>query len=73
MQCDCSKTGSLKWREGSCEGSGEARDLFWGVWELLDGLLDDLEGFLDLLLGDDEWRSESDDVLVSWFGLGDVS
>jgi hypothetical protein len=37
--------------------------------QLRDCLVDDLEGGLDLVLGDDERRCQTDDVLVSGLGL----
>jgi hypothetical protein len=37
--------------------------------KLLDGLGDDVEALLELRLGDDEGRSETDDVAVGRFGL----
>lgn len=32
-------------------------------------LVDDLQRLLDLFLSDDQWRGETDDVLVSGLGL----
>jgi hypothetical protein len=40
------------------------------VGQFLDSFADDLEGGLDLVLRDDERRCQTDDVLVSGFGLG---
>lgn len=37
--------------------------------KLLHGLVDDGQGLLDLLLGDDQGWSQADDVLVSRLGL----
>lgn len=43
------------------------------VGEVGHGLLDDVEGLLDLLLGDDKGRSKANDVLVGRFGLENIS
>ena len=40
-----------------------------GGGELLQGLGDDVEPLLELLLRDDQRRRESDDVSVGWLGL----
>lgn len=39
------------------------------TWKLIDGLLNDAQGRSDLSLGDDQWRSQPYDILVSRFGL----
>lgn len=44
-------------------------DLALESGKLLNGLVDDSQGLLDLLLGDDQWWSQADNVLVSWLGL----
>lgn len=40
-----------------------------GGGKLLQRLADDAYGLAELSFGDDQGRSKSDDVSVSWFGL----
>lgn len=40
--------------------------------ELLHSLVDNSQGLLDLLLGDNQWWSQADDVLVSRLGLLEI-
>ena len=37
--------------------------------KFLHGLVNDSQGLLDLLLGNDQWWCQADDVLMSWLGL----
>ena len=37
--------------------------------EFSNGFVDDVQGLLDLLLGDDQWRGKANDVLVGGLGL----
>jgi hypothetical protein len=39
------------------------------VWQLNDRLSNNSQAFFDLLLADNQRRCQSDDVLMSWFGL----
>jgi len=43
------------------------------VWQLLNSLLNDLEGTLNFLVGDDERWRQANDILVSGFSLHIVS
>lgn len=40
--------------------------------KLVHGLVDDIQCLLDLLLGDHQWWSQADDVLVSRLGLLEI-
>lgn len=40
--------------------------------ELVHGLVDDGQGLCDLLLGDNQWGSQANDVLVSRLGLREI-
>jgi hypothetical protein len=40
--------------------------------KLLHGLVNDAQSLLDLLLGDNQWWGQADDVLVSRLGLSEI-
>lgn len=56
-----------------CRGNDLVLSSTLQVGKLRHGLVDDVQSLLDLLLGDHQWRGQTDNVLVSGLGLGIVS